>query len=342
MTTKQDLPATENDSVAGKSRFMLYENKHLKVFVERKNTSWESDCYVSVGGTKKKLTFGNEYLDSGTAEFSVFAYEKYLFVVGDIKPNSNGWTNRFLLYKMKRKDLKPIFIDVGAAIDFRKDEMVMARARLTNPDAGSTAEERWLMHDVHYDTGGRLIKEDRQEYDYQEMTERYGDNLINAENKTDSDQDDKPKGTNEDTEENTLDNWMQSCLWAEWECDQGRITVLYPAFMEMNKERMKGNHDCLNAEWGRLNFRFMRYRDKTSVKVKYEALKSGATTSSVGEGHFLLAGKIYDDMRFFEKHLKTENHWCYLRVEFPVSMTAAIDPLLQYVKDYQLAETIMR
>lgn len=191
-------------------------------------------------------------------------------------------------------------------------------------------------------TNGATIKEDRQEYDYQEMTERYGDNLINAENKTDSDQDDKPKGTNEDTEENTLDNWMLSCPWAEWECDQGRITVLYPAFMEMNKERMNGNHDCLHVEWGRLNFCFMRYRDKASVKEKYEALKSGATTSSMEEGSFLLAGKMYEDMRFFEKHLKTENHWCYLRVEFPAGLTTAIDPLLQYVKDYQLAETIMR
>ena len=201
---------------------------------------------------------------------------------------------------------------------------------------------RSRMTEASETTNGATIKEDRQEYDYQEMTERYGDNLINAENKTDSDQDDKPKGTNEDTEENTLDNWMLSCPWAEWECDQGRITVLYPAFMEMNKERMNGNHDCLHVEWGRLNFCFMRYRDKASVKEKYEALKSGATTSSMEEGSFLLAGKMYEDMRFFEKHLKTENHWCYLRVEFPAGLTTAIDPLLQYVKDYQLAETIMR
>lgn len=201
---------------------------------------------------------------------------------------------------------------------------------------------RSRMTEASETTNGATIKEDRQEYDYQEMTERYGDNLINAENKTDSDQDDKPKGTNEDTEENTLDNWMLSCPWAEWDCDQGRITVWYPAFMEMNKERMNGNHDCLYAEWGRLNFCFMRYRDKASVKEKYEALKSGATTSSMEDGSFLLAGKMYEDMRFFEKHLKTENHWCYLRVEFPAGLTTAIDPLLQYVKDYQLAETIMR
>ena len=201
---------------------------------------------------------------------------------------------------------------------------------------------RSRMTEASETTNGATIKEDRQEYDYQEMEKRYGENLINTMSNADSKDDDKTKDMDEDSAEDIIDSRMQSCPWAEWECDQGRITVLYPAFMEMNKERMKGNHDCLYAEWGRLNFRFMRYRDKTSVKEKYEALKSGATTSSVGEGHFLLAGKIYDDMRFFEKHLKTENHWCYLRVEFPVSMTAAIDPLLQYVKDYQLAETIMR
>ena len=51
---------------------------------------------------------------------------------------------------------------------------------------------------------------------------------------------------------------------------------------------------------------------------------------------------MYDDMRFFEKEIKGEHHWYYLRVEFPVELTAAIDPLLQYVKEYKLAEFIRR
>ena len=201
---------------------------------------------------------------------------------------------------------------------------------------------RSRMTEASETTNGATIKEDRQEYDHQEMEKRYGENLINTMSNADSKDDDKTKDMDEDSAEDIIDSRMQSCPWAEWDCDQGRITVWYPAFMEMNKERMNGNHDCLHVEWGRLNFCFMRYRDKASVKEKYEALKSGATTSSMEDGSFLLAGKMYEDMRFFEKHLKTENHWCYLRVEFPAGLSTAIDPLLQYVKDYQLAETIMR
>lgn len=342
-TTSKELSATEYGSDTGKNRIILYESENLKVFVERNDSMWEGCCYVSVDDIEKKLDFGNEYLDSGSADFSVYAYDQNLFIVGDINPNSNGWTNRFLLYKMKRKDLKPIFIDAGAAINFRKEEIVIAKARLTNPDAGSTIDERWLMHDVHYDTDGRLCKEDRREYDYQEMTGRFGDKLINTMNRTENSNEDKnlPE-VDEITEKDIMDGWMFTCPWAEWEGGDGRYTVLYPAFMKMNREWMNGRHECLRVECERLTFTVIRYRDKMPVTEKYEALKSGAITSSVDNRSFLLAGKVYDDMRFFEKHIKTENHWCYLRVEFPVSLTAAIEPLLQYVKEYQLTESIMR
>ena len=53
----------------------------------------------------------------------------------------------------------------------------------------------------------------------------------------------------------------------------------------------------------------------------------------------------YDDPRWIEKSnsIKTrDNYTCqlcrlYLRVEFPSELTWAIDPLLQYVLDYQVS-----
>ena len=48
-----------------------------------------------------------------------------------------------------------------------------------------------------------------------------------------------------------------------------------------------------------------------------------------------MAGMTFGVMRFFEKDIKwDERHWAYLRVEFPVELTKAIDPLLLYVRDY--------
>ncbi|MBP5570487.1 MAG: hypothetical protein J6X46_05645, partial [Prevotella sp.] len=74
-----------------------------------------------------------------------------------------------------------------------------------------------------------------------------------------------------------------------------------------------------------------------SVREKYEALNMGAVTKSVSQNSFLLAGNVGDRRLFFEKDIKLKNKkWMYLRVEFPSEMTWAVDPLLQYVKDYQV------
>ena len=83
----------------------------------------------------------------------------------------------------------------------------------------------------------------------------------------------------------------------------------------------------------------MAYDDESekSVQEKYEALNMGAVTKSVSRNSFLLAGNVGDRRLFFEKDIKLKNKtWMYLRVEFPSELTWAIDPLLQYVKDFQV------
>ena len=143
-------------------------------------------------------------------------------------------------------------------------------------------------------------------------------------------------------DKDVIDGWILTCPWTKWENEQGSFVVQYPAFLKENHEQMCNHYDCLVAEWKRLRFIAKRNRDSMSLEEKYEELKGGAVTSSIGYDSFLLAGKMYDDMRFFEKEIKGEHHWYYLRVEFPVELTAAIDPLLQYVKEYKLAEFIRR
>ena len=74
-----------------------------------------------------------------------------------------------------------------------------------------------------------------------------------------------------------------------------------------------------------------------SVQEKYEDLNMGAVTKSVSQNSFLLAGNVGDRRLFFEKDIKLKNNtWMYLRVGFPSELTWAVDPLLQYVKGYQV------
>lgn len=134
------------------------------------------------------------------------------------------------------------------------------------------------------------------------------------------------------TDAEALDGWIGSCPWVTWKSDRYRFRVQYPYFM--NVVEYLTHDDCIYLQWEMLKMIGKMYENSMSVNEKYEALKSGANTSSVGEDYFLLAGRIGKDMRFFEKDIKGERYWYYLRVEFPVEYTKAIDPLLQYVKDY--------
>ena len=142
------------------------------------------------------------------------------------------------------------------------------------------------------------------------------------------------------TVQKVLEGGLGSCPWVDWQSGYREFKVSYPYFMRVNKEYT--HDDGLVVKWRSLKMIAKMYNDKMSVEEKYEALKSGATTSSMGDDYFLLAGKMWDDMRFFEKDIKGDGVWYYLRVEFPVELTTAIDPLLHYVKGYQQAKAIMR
>ncbi|MCQ2246467.1 MAG: hypothetical protein MJZ69_06745 [Bacteroidaceae bacterium] len=48
---------------------------------------------------------------------------------------------------------------------------VLSKARQTNPDTAiSTADEIWVMHDVYLDWEGKVVKENKKEYDYNTMS----------------------------------------------------------------------------------------------------------------------------------------------------------------------------
>ncbi len=48
----------------------------------------------------------------------------------------------------------------------------------------------------------------------------------------------------------------------------------------------------------------------------------------------MMAGRMSGEERFFEKDIRMDGYWIYIRVEFPQPFAPYIDKLLQYVKNY--------
>ena len=129
---------------------------------------------------------------------------------------------------------------------------------------------------------------------------------------------------------------FETAKWKKWKNDKDGVAVEYPEFME--KLRDSGERK-LHVGYHGISLLAVVYEDETekSVTEKYEALNMGAVTKSMRENSFLLAGRMVDGKRFFEKDIKLDGRsWMYLRAEFPSELAWAADPLLRYVRDYQV------
>lgn len=130
---------------------------------------------------------------------------------------------------------------------------------------------------------------------------------------------------------------FETAKWKKWKNDRDGVAVEYPEFMK--KLRDSGERK-LHVGYHGISLLAVVYEDETekSVTEKYEALNMGAVTKSMHEGSFLLAGRMVDGKRFFEKDIKLKGRsWMYLRAEFPSELAWAADPLLRYVRDYHVA-----
>lgn len=133
-----------------------------------------------------------------------------------------------------------------------------------------------------------------------------------------------------------LRNRFETAKWKKWRNYKDNIAVDYPEFMKYMSDSRERK---LHVEYHGVTLLAVAYDDESekSVQEKYEALNMGAVTKSVSQNSFLLAGNVGDRRLFFEKDIKLKNKtWMYLRVEFSSELTWAVDPLLQYVKGYQV------
>lgn len=89
--------------------------------------------------------------------------------------NSNGWTIGYQLYRTDCATACSTFICDCAGVKTTSKGIICAIARLTNEDtAWCIADQVWVMHDVYIDWQGRITKICEEEYDYQEMVNRFG------------------------------------------------------------------------------------------------------------------------------------------------------------------------
>lgn len=134
-------------------------------------------CYAD----SQRVVFNNDYMDGGAMAMMLYSKDSSVYVIGDLVPNSDGWTVRYQLYKVDCQTLETKHIGDFAAIHFEDDGFKAATTRLTNPDAKCTADEVFAIQDNYYNYDGTLIRKGETEYRYDDMLKQYGDSLVNTE-----------------------------------------------------------------------------------------------------------------------------------------------------------------
>lgn len=124
---------------------------------------------------------GSDMFSEGLLEYARCKVlpENKMYVLTCIHANSSGWTSEFQLFLLDCKTLSAEhLLDCAAARGTEDGGVTVAIARLTNEDtAAYTAEEIWLMHDLHFDNRGNPESVGNEEYPYSEMQQLFGDNL---------------------------------------------------------------------------------------------------------------------------------------------------------------------
>ena len=152
----------------------IYEDKNHRIYLEK--AGGEVYCYAD----SQRVVFHDDYMDLGAMAmfFHRPANSRYIYIVGDIVPNSDGWTVRFHLYRMDKHTFSVKHIGNFAGIRFESNGFKAATTKLLNPDAECTADERFAVRDNHYNYDGMLLR--KGEY-YDDMEKEYSEELINAE-----------------------------------------------------------------------------------------------------------------------------------------------------------------
>ena len=130
--------------------------------------------------------------------------------------------------------------------------------------------------------------------------------------------------------------WLQrkfeTCEWKQYESYEYGFVVSYPELMA--KDLKRTSESSVYTEYKDIRLMAKAYRDEMSVEQKYQEVSKSANTKSMDENYFMIAGRMGDNGCYFEKDIRMDGYWLYIRAEFPQEFTPYIDILLQYVKNY--------
>lgn len=133
-----------------------------------------------------------------------------------------------------------------------------------------------------------------------------------------------------------LRNAFETTEWKTWTNYKDSFSVDYPACMSRIPNNEERN---LRVGYHGVTMTVTTYDDaeEMSVREKYDAVSMGAVTKSIADSSFLMAGRAAGDKLYFEKDIKVRSKtWMYIRVESHRELTWSVDPLLQYVLQYDL------
>ena len=165
------------DSIAEETRItqiILYEGEGRRIYLEKGDNDFY--CYID----SQRVVFNDYYMDDGIYAMSLYSKGRYIYIAGDMMPNSNGWIERFHLYRINTSTFEVRHLGNFAAIHFENSGFKAATARLLNPDAKCTAEEIYAIRSNYYNYDGVLIRKGKKEYDNDDREREYGDTLVNA------------------------------------------------------------------------------------------------------------------------------------------------------------------
>lgn len=139
-------------------------------------------AYDSRGDEYHHIQFNaDDYLNDGVPGMCGFVSPdgRFVYVVGDILPNSTGWVSRYIIYQVDTNTLKAKFLNGVAGIRLDKEGFtVSSMTRCTTPDAECSADMDFAFQDITYGFDGKVMRKSK-EYASNEIEKKYGEELCN-------------------------------------------------------------------------------------------------------------------------------------------------------------------
>ena len=144
-------------------------------FIVKDNGVYVFLAYESAKDKCHRIDFYDAMINEGVPGIKGFPSPdgNYVYAIVNIKANSTGWINTFIIYQINTSTFKVEFVNAVAAWRLEKEGFTVAsETRNITPEATCSAEMDFAFEDITYDFDGK-IKHRSKEYPSQEIKRRY-------------------------------------------------------------------------------------------------------------------------------------------------------------------------